>query len=153
MSNNGNESKDVFWADQIASVAMERAQREGSIVTCRTAASTSGAKHIGNFFDIAKAYIVHKAVLKKGYKSRTVFTHDDRDPLRTVPLRLPDLDGKWVALDEAAQQKIAKYLGYPYVAIPDPFNCCDSWARHFARVLEDGISAVGIDDIEFYSTN
>ena len=145
--------KDIFWADQLAARAIERAKREGGIVTCRAAGSTSGAKHIGNFYDIAKAYIVHKAVIKKQYKSRTVYTHDDRDPLRTVPLRLPDLDGKWVLLDEASQKKISKYLGYPYVSIPDPFDCCDSWAKHFARVLEDGMLALGIDDIEIHSTN
>ncbi len=149
----GTMQKDIFWADQAAADAVARAKREDTIVTCRTAASTSGAKHIGNFFDIAKAYIVHKAVIKKGFQSRTVFTHDDRDPLRTVPMRLPDLDGKWVALDEQSQKKIAEYLGYPYVSIPDPFDCCESWARHFARVLEDGMSAAGMDDIEIYSTN
>ncbi len=151
--NNVFNTKDIFWADKIAAQAIERAKEEKNIVTCRAAGSTSGAKHIGNFFDIVKAYIVHKAVLKKGFSSRVVYTHDDRDPLRTVPLRLPDLDGKWVLLDEESQKKISKYLGYPYVSIPDPFDCCDSWARHFARVLEDGISAIGIDDIEIYSTN
>lgn len=143
---------DVFWADQLASEAIDRAKRENAIVTCRSGMSTSGAKHIGNFFDITKAYIVHKAVLKKGTESRHILTHDDRDPMRTVPLRLPDLDGKWMLLDEESQKKIAKYLGYPYISIPDPFDCCESWARHFARVLEDGIDALGMK-INTYSTN
>ena len=91
---------DVFWADQLAEEAIIRAKKERRIVTCRGAASPSGGKHIGNLFDAAKAYMVHKAVLKKGYQSRFVFTHDDRDPLRNIPSKLPRLDGKWYMVDE-----------------------------------------------------
>lgn len=134
-----------FWADTIADEVIARAKKEGVMATCRSAASTSGAKHVGNLFDVTKSYIVHKAVLHKGFQSRFLLTHDDRDPLRTVPYRLPTLDAKWVTVEGELEQAIAKYLGYPYVAIPDPFDCCDSWAEHFSKVWEDGISALGIE--------
>ncbi len=143
----------LFWADQLADEAIARAQSEKTIATCRSGASTSGAKHIGNMFDVMKSYIVHKAVLRKGFQSRFVLTHDDRDPLRTVPYRLPTLDAKWVVVEGELEKGIAKYLGYPYVNIPDPFGCCDSWARHFSKVWEDGISAIGVNDAEIHSND
>ncbi|MBI4019491.1 MAG: lysine--tRNA ligase [Candidatus Aenigmarchaeota archaeon] len=141
---------DVFWADQLAEEAIARAKKEGRIVTCRGAASPSGGKHIGNLFDAAKAYMVHKAVLKKGYQSRFVFTHDDRDPLRNIPSKLPRLDGKWHIVDEDTKKELEKYLGIPYSRTPDPFSCCDSWSKHFATLWENGVRALGMKDTEFY---
>ncbi len=143
----------LFWADQLADEAIARAKGEKNIVTCRSGASTSGAKHIGNMFDVMKSYIVHKAVLRKGFRSRFVLTHDDRDPLRTVPYRLPTLDAKWVVVEGEMESEIAKYLGFPYVSIPDPFGCCDSWAMHFSKVWEDGIMAIGVNDAEILSND
>ncbi|HLD83363.1 MAG TPA: lysine--tRNA ligase [archaeon] len=141
---------DVFWADQLAEEAISRAKKEGRAVTCRGAASPSGGKHIGNLFDAAKAFIVHKAVLKKGYQSRFIFTHDDRDPLRNIPAKLPRLDGKWYLVDEAAKKELEKNLGVPYSRTPDPFGCCDSWSVHFATLWENGVRALGMKDAEFY---
>ncbi len=142
--------EDVFWADQIAAQAIERAKKEGNIVTCRSAASTSGAKHIGNIFDVAKSYIVYKAVLKKGFESQFVLTHDDRDPLRAIPDRVPDIEGKWHSISE---NKFEQWLGHPYVNVPDPFGCCTSWAEHFAKVWESGIRSAGITDVKVFSTD
>ena len=141
-----------FWADKLASQIIERAKREKKISTCRSAASTSGAKHIGNFFDIAKSYIVHKSV-KREFTSRFVFTHDDRDPLRKLPSKIPNLNGNWYKMNDEMEKKLSKYLGMPYVSVPDAFGFCENWATHFARVFENGIFASGIDDIEIYSTN
>lgn len=145
--------KDIFWADQLAAQAVERATREGALVTCRTAGSPSGTKHIGNLFDVTKSYIVHEAVKKKGAQSRIVFTHDDRDPLRTIPTRLAALDATWVTVDTEMEKALSVYLGFPYCSIPDPLDCCRSWSVHFSKVWEDGVVALGITDMEFYSTD
>ena len=118
---------DVFWADQLAAECATRAAKEKGIVTCRGGGSPSGTKHIGNLFDATKAYIVYKAV--KGAKARMIFTHDDRDPLRTVPSRLATLDAKWVTVDGVMEKEVSRFLGYPYISIPDPLACCASWAR------------------------
>jgi lysyl-tRNA synthetase class 1 len=147
------DKKDLFWADQIASQVIARAEREKNQVTCKSAASTSGAKHIGNLYDVMKTYIVYKAVKRKKYPARIILIHDDRDPLRTVPLRLPGLDGKWEEIKGDMEKAISVYLGFPYFKIPDPFECCDSWSEHFARVWEDGIEAMGVKEIETYSSN
>ncbi len=145
--------EDVFWADQLAKECIERAQREKNIVTCRTAGSPSGSKHIGNLFDTTKAYIVYKAVKQRSQDARIVFTHDDRDPLRTVPSRLATLDARWVTVDGVMEKEISPFLGYPYISIPDPLECCDSWAAHFAKLWENGVLALGMDDVQFFSTS
>jgi len=153
MKNGKKKEKDLFWADQIANETIARAKLEGNKVTCKSAASTSGAKHIGNLYDVLKAYIVYKAVRRKEYPARIILIHDDRDPLRKVPSRLPGLDGKWKIIDKELEKAISVYLGFPYFKIPDPFECCDSWAEHFAKVWEDGIEAMGVKEIETYSNN
>ncbi|MCD6381718.1 MAG: lysine--tRNA ligase [Candidatus Aenigmarchaeota archaeon] len=140
-----SQEKPIFWADQIAKQAIERAKKEKNIVTCRSGASPSGAKHIGNLFDVAKSWFVHKAVLKQGYQSRFVLTNDNRDPLRKIPDKLPGLDGKIHELTKEEKKKLEKHLGYSYVDVPDPFGCCKSWAEHFGRVWLDGILALGIE--------
>jgi len=145
--------QNVFWADQLAAQAIERARREGRIVTCRSGASPSGAKHIGNMFDVLKSYFVYKAVLRQGYKARMVLTSDDRDPLRKIPDRLAGLDGKLHELDKTEKEKFEHYIGFPYFDVPDPFGCCSSWAEHFDRVWTNGIAALGITDIEIYNNN
>src|SRR3989338_4357360 len=56
---------DIFWADHIANKLIERAKKEDRMVVCKCAASPSGGKHIGNMFDVMKAYFIYKAVQKK----------------------------------------------------------------------------------------
>ncbi|MFH1420734.1 MAG: lysine--tRNA ligase [Candidatus Aenigmatarchaeota archaeon] len=140
----------TFWADRLAKEAMERAKRENVDVTCRSGASPSGAKHIGNLFDVLKSYIVHKSVLDNGFKSRLVLTHDDRDPIRKIPPRLPDLEGNWHTTEEIAK-KMQSHLGEPYCNAPDPFGCCKSWSKHFATVWENGIRALGVEMQTYYN--
>jgi len=148
-------AKDVFWADQLAAQIIERMKKAGRTeAVCRAGASPSGAKHIGNLFDVMKAYIVYKALKKKGVPVRFVLTHDDRDPLRTIPAKLPNRQGQLV--DTAPfKEKFIEYVGHPYYTIPDPFECCNNWAEHFSRVWENGIIGCGISEkeIEFASNN
>lgn len=143
-------SSEEFWADQLAKQSIERAKKEKNEVTCRSAASPSGAKHIGNLFDVLKSYIVYEAVVDKKFPARFVLTHDDRDPLRKIPPRLPDLDGKWHTT-EAIEKKMLKHLGEPYSRAPDPFGCCSSWSEHFAKVWENGIRSLNVDMKTFFN--
>ncbi len=146
-ASHADESK--FWADQLAASAAKKAG--GGIVTCKCAASPSGAKHIGNLFDVMKSYIVYKSVKKNGHPAMFVFTSDDRDPLRTIPSRLPTLDAKWVSTGKM-EKELSKYIGRPYTGIPDPFGCCNSWAEHFTKVWLDGIYAIiPEDDVHVFS--
>ena len=92
-------SRPKFWAEQIAERAIEEAKRRGfEVVTCRSGQTPSGAKHIGNFNDNIRSYFVAKFIERLGHKARHVQTHDDMDPLRKIPKRVVDLDGKWHCL-------------------------------------------------------
>jgi len=147
--------QDIFWADQLAEQIAERINNAGkSEATCKAGASPSGAKHIGNLFDVMKAHIVFKALQKAKVPSRFILTHDDRDPLRTIPSKLPDREGVLVDTSQF-KEGFVKYIGHPYHTIPDPFDCCHSWAEHFSHVWELGILGCGIseNDIEFVSND
>jgi len=144
-------SQPKFWAEQVAERAIEEAKRRGfGVVTCRSGQTPSGAKHIGNFNDNIRSYFVARFVEKLGYKARHVQTHDDMDPLRKVPTRVVDLDGKWHELSEEELRRLSSYVGFPLVSVPDPFGCCDSWATHFERVWEEGCEMAGIRKTEYY---
>ena len=137
----------LFWADQLADQVIERAEREAKIVSIRSGQTPSGGKHIGNLNDPIRAYFVYKAVLDKGVKARFVNTSDDRDPLKDVPSRIADLDGKWFSSGEFPGLK--KDLGKPIIRVPDPFGCCKSYAEHFAALWSEGLKSLGIKAEEY----
>lgn len=132
----------LFWADQLADQVIERARKEGRIVSIRSGQTPSGGKHIGNLNDPIRAYFVYKAVLDKGVKAKFVNTSDDRDPLKDVPLRIADLEGKWFSSEKFPELK--KHLGKPIIRVPDPFGCCGSYAGHFANLWSQGLYLLGI---------
>jgi lysyl-tRNA synthetase class 1 len=87
-----------------------------------------------------------------GRKARHVHTSDDRDPLRKIPERMPDREGRWHVLTEAELKNLNRYVGIPYVHVPDPFGCCKSWAEHFNNVWIDGVKMLGVE-LEDYSND
>jgi len=140
----------IFWADSIADEVIERYGRQEIVVKC--AASPSGGKHIGNLNDILRGYFISESLKSMGIRTRHVHTSDDRDPLRKIPERMPDRDGRWKVLTDKELKELNKYVGIPYVHVPDPFGCCKSWAEHFNNVWLDGASALGVN-VEDYSND
>jgi lysyl-tRNA synthetase class 1 len=139
-----------FWADQLADRIIERAKREGVAANIKCQQTPSGGKHIGNLNDVARAYFPFRSVLAKGEKATFVHTTDDRDPLKDVPRKLPDLKGNWHLSKDLMDMK--PFLGMPLCRIPDPFNCCPSWSVHFTQVWMDGVNALGMQP-QLYSVN
>jgi lysyl-tRNA synthetase class 1 len=74
------------------------------------------------------------------------------DPMRKVPEKLPDLDGRWHVTTQEQTDAWSKYLGIPYVHVPDIFGCCNSWAEHFEKVWETGCNALGFQT-EYYKNS
>jgi len=155
MKKESGSRENLFWADQLSGQLIDRAKQEDCAVTCKAAASPSGGKHIGNLFDVMKSFIVYKAVKRKKFPVRFVFTNDDADPLRTIPVKLPTLDAKWVQTEGDIANQMSRYLGHPYWKVPDPFGCCYSWSEHFNRIWIDGIYASGImeNEIEIFENH
>ena len=147
---NDNKKENLFWADQLAEQIIERAKKEGVIANIKCQQTPSGGKHIGNLNDVARAYFPYKSILEKGEKATFVHTTDDRDPLKDIPKKLPDLEGEWHNTSEL--KDITPFLGMPLCRIPDPFGCCNSWSEHFTKVWMDGVTALGMNP-KLYSVN
>jgi len=139
-----------FWADKVAGECINRAEKEGrKQITVKCGASPSGGKHIGNLNDVIRAHFVYLSLKDSGCDVRLIHTSDDRDPLRKIPSRLPDLGGEWKEITQEDSIKLEKYLGFSYVSVPDPFGCCSSWAHHFNKVWMDGAKSLGIKIDDF----
>ena len=123
----------MHWSEEIAQKIIERNPDKPEYV-CAAGISPSGSIHIGNFRDIATSYFVVKALRKMGKKARLLFSWDEFDRLRKVPVNV-------AAVTEGFEANIGK----PYVDAPDPFGCCESYAKHFQNEFEASIKKFGID--------
>ena len=125
----------MYWADKLADEVIRRKPDKEEYV-CAAGISPSGSVHIGNFRDIATSYFVYRALLKKGKKARLVFSWDEFDRLRKVPKNVSDYLG---------DNSFEKYIGYPYVDIPDPFGKDESYAAHFEKEFMESVKKFGIE--------
>ncbi|MFD1640869.1 lysine--tRNA ligase [Halohasta litorea] len=137
-----------FWAETIADEVEARDPDEPIVV--KGGVSPSGVAHLGNVNEIMRGYFVAEVLRDRGHEVRQVFTSDDKDPLRKLPRKLADADGQIVGLGEVDAGALGRNLGKPYTAIPDPFGEADSYAAHFAALLEADADRLGVP-IEMHS--
>ena len=123
----------MHWSEEIAERIIKRNPEKEEYV-CAAGISPSGSIHIGNFRDIATSYFVVKALRKKGKKARLLFSWDEFDRLRKVPVNVA-----------AVTEGFEKYIGMPYVDVPDPFGGEESYAAHFEKEFEASIKKFGIE--------
>lgn len=123
----------MHWSEEIAQKIIDRNPNKEEYV-CAAGISPSGSIHIGNFRDIATSYFVVKALRKMGKKAKLLFSWDEFDRLRKVPVNVA-----------AITEGFEKYIGRPYVDAPDPFGCCESYAKHFQNEFEQSIKKFGIE--------
>ncbi|MFC7069422.1 lysine--tRNA ligase [Halobaculum lipolyticum] len=133
----------AFWADEVADEIEARDPDEPIVI--KGGVSPSGIAHIGNFNEIIRGYFVAAVLRERGHEVRQVFTSDDKDALRKLPRKLADTDGNIVELGDVNAGALGQNLGKPYTDIPDPFeDGHDSYAAHFAALLEADAAALGI---------
>ena len=137
-----------FWAEAIADKIEQREPDDPIVI--KGGVSPSGVAHLGNVNEIMRGYFVAEVLRDRGHAVRQVFTSDDRDPLRKLPRKLADSDGQIVGLGEVDAGALGRNLGKPYTDIPDPFGEADSYAAHFAALLEADAGRLGVD-IEMFS--
>lgn len=123
----------MHWSEEIASEIISRAPNKEEYV-CAAGISPSGSIHIGNFRDIATSYFVCRALRKMGKKARLLFSWDEFDRLRKIPVNVSAVDGD-----------MEQFIGKPYVDVRDPFGCCDSYGQHFENEFEASLAKFGID--------
>ena len=90
----------------------------------------SGLPHIGTFGEVVRTAMVRQAfAARSSVPTRLVAFSDDMDGLRKVPDNVPD------------RERVARHLGKPLTAIPDPFGRHESFGHHnnarFRQFLDD----------------
>ncbi len=130
MKQEENDIEEKHWADAIAEKLIASNPGKKKFV-CAAGISPSGTVHIGNFRDVITVDLVGKALRSKGYKAEIIFSWDEFDRLRKIPGNVP--------------QNFSAYLGMPLAEIPDPYQCHDSYAKHFEADFEEVLPEFGID--------
>lgn len=124
----------MHWSDSIAERIISRNPNKEEYV-CAAGISPSGSVHIGNFRDIATSLFVVKALRRKGRKAKLLFSWDEFDRLRKVPVNVAKVDSD-----------MEKYIGYPYVDVPNPFDTEEkTYAEYFEKEFENAITKFGIE--------
>ncbi|XEC97449.1 lysine--tRNA ligase [Paenibacillus tarimensis] len=119
----------MHWAKIIASQLIQNHPERHTFV-CASGISPSGSVHIGNFREIVTTYFVTKALVNSGKNVRFIFSWDDFDRFRKVPINV--------------DPTFEKYIGMPYSEVPCPFGCHSSYAEHFEKEFENDLAAFNI---------
>lgn len=125
----------MHWSDKLAQQIIDRNPNKEEYV-CAAGISPSGSIHIGNFRDIATSYFVVKALRKKGKKARLLFSWDEFDRMRKVPVNVAKVNSD-----------MERFIGCPYVDVINPFAGSDatSYAEYFEKEFEESIVKFGIE--------
>lgn len=124
----------MHWAEKLAQELVRRNPNKEEYV-CAAGISPSGSVHIGNFRDIATSYFVVRALKKMGKKARLLFSWDEFDRMRKVPVNVQKVNSDF-----------EKYIGFPYVDVPNPFDSEEkNYAEYFEREFENSIKKFGIE--------
>ena len=123
----------MHWSEEIAERLIKKNPDKEEYI-CAAGVSPSGSVHIGNFRDIATPLFVCKALEKRGKKAKLIISWDEYDRCRKIPANVQAVVG----------DTYDKYIGCPYVDIPDPFGCHENYARHFEEEFLNAIKPFGI---------
>lgn len=121
------------WIDKLAHELLEREKtlgRNTDLLRVESGLGASGVPHIGSLGDAVRAYGVKLALENFGYKSELIAYSDDLDGLRKIPEGFPD--------------SLKEHLGKRVSAIPDPFDCHDSYGMHMSSLLLEGLDRLEI---------
>lgn len=123
----------MHWSDVIAEQIIKKNPDKPEYV-CAAGISPSGSIHIGNFRDVATSLFVVKALERKGKKAKLLFSWDEYDRIRKIPVNVakvnPDME---------------KYIGASYVDAPNPFGTKEkSYAEYFENEFESSMDRFGI---------
>ena len=124
------QKKASHWADQTAEkILAEWGDRDS--YTCASGITPSGTVHVGNFREMISVELVVRALRDRGKKVRFLYSWDDYDVFRKVPLNMPQ------------PEMLEKYLRFPITMVPDPWGRDESYARHHEVDVESVLPVVG----------
>jgi lysyl-tRNA synthetase class 1 len=124
-------TRPAHWADETAAkVVWEKGEKD--LYTCASGITPSGTVHIGNFREIISVDLVVRALRDLGKNVRFIYSWDEYDVFRKVPLNMPK------------QDELKNYLRFPITLVPDPWERDSSYARHHEIDVESVLPEVGI---------
>jgi lysyl-tRNA synthetase class 1 len=126
-----SKSEALHWADQTAQKII-REKGDKDLYVCASGITPSGTVHIGNFREIISVDLVVRALRDLGKRVRFIYSWDDYDVFRKVPLNMP------------ARELLEKHLRFPITMVPDPWGRDESYARHHEVDVESQLPRVGI---------
>ena len=119
------------WADRAAErIIRQRGDKECYVVASGVA--PSGSVHFGHLREVMSTELVARALRDRGKQVRFIYSWDDYDVFRKVPVNLP------------RQEELAGHLRKPVVDVPDPFGAADNYAAGFEHNLEQVLPRLGI---------
>jgi len=129
--------KPAHWADEAAAKIIQEkgilpSGGEKELYTCASGITPSGTVHIGNFREIISVELVVRALRDLGKKTRFIYSWDEYDVFRKVPLNMPK------------QEELEGFLRFPITLVPDPWERDSSYARHHEVDVETVLPLVGI---------
>ncbi len=122
------------WLDMVASRVLQREEelhRKVDVLRTESGMGASGIPTVGSLGDVVRAYGVKLALETQGRKAEFIAFSDDMDGLRKVPTGMPE--------------SLRKFLGHPVSAIPDPYNCHESYSKHMNSLLREAMDKCGVE--------
>ena len=122
------------WLDMVANRVLQREEKLGrkvDVLRTESGLGASGVPHVGSLGDVIRAYGVRLGLETQGRKSEFIAFSDDLDGLRKVPVGMPE--------------SLRKYLGHPVSAIPDPYNCHETYSAHMNSLLKEAMDRCGVE--------
>ncbi len=137
MARGKSQSEPVDWVTRAADDAVRHAG-VGNLVTVASGASPSGPIHLGNLREFLTPHFVAEELRRRGLAVRHLHSWDDYDRFRKVPV---GVDASW-----------SEHIGRPLSAVPDPWECHESWAEHFKAPLREALVELGVEMDEISQT-
>ncbi len=123
------------WSDQAAARIVNQLGDQ-ELYTLAAGITPSGTVHIGNFRESITVDFVTKSLIKllggDSSKVRFIFSWDDFDTFRKVPVNLPN------------QEMLKENLRRPISQVPDPFGKLSCYAENGSKKFEHELEQVGI---------
>jgi len=125
-----NNKETKHWSELFTDEVLEVFPDE-EIYTCAAGISPSGIIHFGNLRDVVTSLGVFQELKNRGKKVKIIFSWDDFDRFRKVP----------VGVDSSFEE----YIGLPLSKVPCPDGKYSSYAEKYEKEFEESMKELNID--------
>ena len=119
------------WADLTAAKIIRNFDNKDSF-TVASGITPSGTVHIGNFREVITVDLVARALRSAGKEVRFIYSWDDFDTFRKVPVNMPN------------QKEMEGHLRKSISKVPDAYGKAASYARSNMDLFEGELKKMGI---------